>query len=78
MLRALPISDSPMAELKWLAGRLFEKLRKIHLTNKRRNWFDEMWPALKSHHDSLTPGGLQPRQIHFGRDLLGSRPFLVR
>ena len=26
-----------------VAGRqLFEKLRKIHLTNKRRNWFEEM------------------------------------
>ena len=23
---------------------LFEKLRKIHLTNKRRNWSEEMWP----------------------------------
>ena len=30
-----------------VAGRqLFEKLRKIHITNPRRNWFEEMWPAL--------------------------------
>ena len=36
-----------------LAGRqLFEELRKIHLTNKRCNWFEEMWPALKPHHDT--------------------------
>ena len=41
-----------------VAGRqLFEKLRKIHITNPRRNWFEEMWPALKAHHDTPTPGG---------------------
>ena len=40
-----------------------QKLRKIHLTNKRRNWFEEMWPALKAHHDTPTPGGLSPHQI---------------
>ena len=59
---------------KWLdvAGRqLFEKLRKIHITNPRRNWFEEMWPALKAHHDTPTPGGLSPHQILFGRDPLG-------
>ena len=50
---------------------LFEKLRKIYLTNKRRNWFEEMWPALKAHHDTLTPRGLSPHQIVFGRDPLG-------
>ena len=55
-----------------VAGRqLFEKLRKIHITNPRRNWFEEMWPALKAHHDNLTPGGLSPHQILFGRDPLG-------
>ena len=44
-----------------VAGRqLFEKLRKIHITNPRRNWFEEMWPALKAHHDTPTPGGLSP------------------
>ena len=54
------------------AGRqLFEKLRKIHITNPRRNWFEEMWPALKAHHDTPTPGGLSPHQILFGRDPLG-------
>ena len=42
---------------------LFQKLRKIHLTNKRRNWFEETWPALKAHHDTPTPGGLSPHQI---------------
>ena len=55
-----------------VAGRqLFEKLRKIHITNSRRNWFEEMWPALKAHHDTPTPGGLSPHQILFGRDPLG-------
>ena len=39
---------------------LFEKLRKIHITDPRRNWFEEMWPALKAHHDTPTPGGLSP------------------
>ena len=50
---------------------LFEKLRKIHLTSTRRNWFEEMWPVLKDHHDTPTPGGLSPHQISFGRDPLG-------
>ena len=55
-----------------VAGRqLFEKLRKIHITNPRRNWFEEMWPALKAHHDTPTPGGLSPHQVLFGRDPLG-------
>ena len=55
-----------------VAGRqLFEKLRKIHITNQRRNWFGEMWPALKAHHDTPTPCGLSPQQILFGRDPLG-------
>ena len=40
-----------------VAGRqLFEKLRKIHITNPRRNWFEEMWPALKAHHDTCSAG----------------------
>ena len=57
-----------------VAGRqLFGKLRKIQLTNARRNWFGEMWPAPKAHHDTPTPGGLSPRQIFFGRDPLGRR-----
>ena len=55
-----------------VAGRqLFEKLHKIHITNPRRNWFEEMWPALKAHHDTPTPGGFPPHQIPFGRDPLG-------
>ena len=55
-----------------VAGRqLFQKLRKIHITNPRRNRFEEMWPALKAHHDTPTPGGLSPHQILFGRDPLG-------
>ena len=55
-----------------VAGRqLFEKLRKSHITNPRRNWFEEMWPALKAHHDTPTSGGLSPHQILFGRDPLG-------
>ena len=55
-----------------VAGRqLSGKVRKIHLTNPRRNWFEEMWPALKAHHDTPTPGGLSPHQTLFGRDPLG-------
>ena len=55
-----------------VAGRqLFEKLRKIHLTNKRRNWFVEMWPALKACPDTATPAALSPHQIFFGRGPLG-------
>ena len=47
------------------------KLRIIYLTWKCRNWFQEMWPALKAHHDSPTPVGLSPHHILFGRDPLG-------
>ena len=55
-----------------VAGRqVFEKLRKIHLEHPRRNWFEEMWSAIKAHHDTPTPGGLSPHQILFGRDPLG-------
>ena len=55
-----------------VAGRqLFEKLRKIHITNPHRNRFEEMWPALKAHHDTPTPDGLSPHQILLGRDSLG-------
>ena len=55
-----------------VAGKqLFEKLHKIHITNPRRNWSEEMWPALKAHHDTPTPGGLSPHQILLGRDPLG-------
>ena len=44
-----------------VAGRqLFEKLRKIHITNPRRNWFEEMWPALKAHHDPPHSGWFVP------------------
>ena len=50
---------------------LFDKPCKIHLTNPRRNWFEEMWPALKAHHDTRAPGGLSPHRILFGRDPLG-------
>ena len=55
-----------------VAGRqLFEKLRKIHLTNKCLDWFEEMWPAFKAHHDTPPPSGLSPFQILFARDPLG-------
>ena len=30
-----------------------------------------MWPALKAHHDTPTPGCLSAHQIPFGRDPLG-------
>ena len=51
-------------------AQLFEKLRKIRLTNKRRKWFEEMWPALKAHHDTPTPGAWSPHQINLGGDAL--------
>ena len=58
-----------------VAGRqLFRKLCKIHLTNNRRNWFQEMWPALRAHHDTPILGGMSPHQIRFGRDPLGQLP----
>ena len=50
---------------------LFEKLRKTHVTDKRQNWFEEIRPALKVHHDTLQPAGLSPHQVLFGRDALG-------
>ena len=50
---------------------LFVKLRRIHLTMKCRNWFEEMWPAFKAHHDTPTPGSLSPHEILFGTDPLG-------
>ena len=66
---AYPSRSNGPAEV---AGRqLFEKLRKIHVTNKRCNWFKEMWPALKAHHDTAKRDGLSPHQILFGRDLVG-------
>ena len=52
-------------------GELLEKLQKIQLTKKRRNWSEEMWQALKAHHDTHTPGELSPRQIPFGREPQG-------
>ena len=55
-----------------VAGRqLFEKLHKIHINNPRQNWFEEIWPDLKAHHDTPNPGGLSLHQIRFGRDPLG-------
>ena len=54
-----------------VAGRqLFEKLHRIHFTNKRRNWFEWMLPALKARHNTPTQGGLLPQQNLFGRDSL--------
>ena len=50
---------------------MFEELLRIRVTNKRRNWFEEMWPALESLHDTPTSGGLSPHQILFGRGALG-------
>ena len=71
MPRALPISAGAMAESEVAERQLFEKLHKIHLTNKRHNWFEEMWPALKAHHDTHTPGALSAHQIPSGRYPLG-------
>ena len=59
-----------------LAGRqLFEKLRNFHVTNKRRNWFEEMWTALKALHETPTPVRLSPP---FQQGPPGSRTPLVR
>ena len=58
-----------------VAGKqLFETLRRIHLTNKRRNWFEEMWRAVKPHHDTPILGGLSPHQILFWMDPMGRGP----
>ena len=58
-----------------VAGRqLFEGLHKIHLTNKRCNWFEELLPALKAHQDTPTRDGLSPHQIQFSGDPLGRGP----
>ena len=74
-----------VAYLSWSNGRaqmagrrLFEQLQKTQLTNKCRNGFEEMWPPVKAHHDTPTPGCLSPHQILFGREPSGSGTFLVR
>ena len=56
------------AKVAW--PQLLEKLRKIHLANKHRNWFEEMWRALKGHQDTLIPVGLSPHLNFFGKDPL--------
>ena len=56
------------------ARQLFEKPQKIHLTNKLRNWYEEMWLAFKARNDTPEPGELSPDRILFGRDPLGRRP----
>ena len=61
-----------------VAGRqLFQKLRKIHLANPRRNWFEERWPALKAHHDTSTPAGLSSHQSLVRQGPPGSETSLV-
>ena len=59
------------------AGRqVFERLRKLHLENRKKNWFREMWRAIQTYHDLPTPSGLSPDQILFTRDRLsGSLPW---
>ena len=52
---------------------MFEKPHTIHLTKKCYKSFEEMWPALKAHGETPTPGGLSPHQVLFGRDHLGQR-----
>ena len=70
MPKAFLISAGSMAQLKLLEGTCL-RLRKIHLTRKRRNSFEEMWPALKAHHDAPSPGWLSPHKILLGREPLG-------
>ena len=44
-----------------VAGRqLFEKLRKIHITNPRRNWFEETWPPSEGPSGQPHPGWFVP------------------
>ena len=47
-------------------GHLLQKQCKIELANKCCNWFEEIGPALKAHHDSPKPHRLSPQQVHFG------------
>ena len=51
-------------------GQVFGNLCKFHLSNKRRNWLGEMWPAFKTRHDTSTLAGLLPHQIPFGSEFL--------
>ena len=53
------------------AKELFKKLCQIHHANKCCSWFEEMWPALKAHHNTPTLHGLSPQQTLFRGDLLG-------
>ena len=61
-----------------VAGRqLFEKLRKIHITNPRQNWYEEMWPALKAHHDTPNLDGFFPSSDFVRQGPPGSGTSLV-
>ena len=60
-----------MAKLRWLDGSCLRSCARSTSPTNARNWFEEMWPAPKAHHDTSTQGGLSPHQILFGRDLLG-------
>ena len=54
-----------------VAGRqVFERLRKLHPKNPRKNWFREMWRAILAYHDLPTPSGLSLHQGLFTRDRL--------
>ena len=57
---------------------LFEKLPKIHLTNKHRNRCEEMWPSRNAHHDTVTRGGLSPEPHSFRQGPPGPGTPLVR
>ena len=54
-----------------VAGRqVFERLRKLHLENPKKNWFREMWRAIQAYHNLPTPSGLSPHKILLSRDRL--------
>ena len=54
-----------------VAGRqVFERLRKLHLENPKKNWFREMWRAIPAYHHLPIRSGLSPHQILFARDRL--------
>ena len=71
MPKASPISARPTAGLKWLEDSFSRSYARFTSPTHVGTGFEEMWPALKAHHDTPTPGGLSPHQILFGREPVG-------
>ena len=49
---------------------VFEGPRKLHLEKPKRNWFREIWRAIRAYHDLPTLSRLFPHQLFFPRDKL--------